>query len=747
MLLGCAIIKDGRVFVIVVRKVEEMVRSVAGLRALAVCTFALVMVSRATAQQFVDETSTRFPSPNPTDYTNQLTIGDIDNDGDLDIIFANGPGFNSQGTAELLRVFVNDGTGVFTDNTQIATGNLSGWFRGVELGDIDNDGDLDAIASQDFNELPRLLVNDGTGRLSSSDLTRLPSMTLSSSRAQFGDIDNDGDLDIFITSGTTSRFTCGQYRVYENDGDGYFTDVTATNFPAGNVCNNMDCIFGDIDNDFDIDIRTASTGNNNSRLYKNNGAGVFTQVSSPSDSTCYSYDFGDIDGDGDLDLLGANGSPGNSTDILLLNDGTGAYTNVSSNISSNLNVDDNDSTFFDYDNDGDLDLVIGRIGGNERLYRNDGNGNFSLTSGVFSGFLDSTLDIMVADLNNDGRLDIVTGQGESLNFQNRIYMNNGPADTIAPRVIDTEQHPDTTEPGPYIVRALILDDMSSDRNFFAQSIQMEYTVDGGDPQFVDMRHSGGQVYRAAIPNQPGKVSIDYVVRATDWAGNLGSGEVLSFNASGGDVAMPPLAEDSLEQDCAIDDDCANAAVCRNDRCYVPKNRFLSVRGNPANVIMTALRVSLDEGGSTSTMGWIDTPDGDGLSRLVDTPVYMDWASAGTLQVGDCEIVPNRNYLVQSIAQGADVGSEGLYSAALGLPSVAVWGDVKGNAGSPPNGVANFEDIQECVLGFQSNSQLPTTWLDLDPQQPNLTINFADVQMTVLGFQVQGYPFSDPAGCP
>ncbi|MGB0715217.1 MAG: FG-GAP repeat domain-containing protein [Phycisphaerae bacterium] len=707
----------------------------------------LVVSGGVFAQQFVDETSTRFPSPNPTDYTNQLTIGDIDNDNDLDIIFANGPGFSSPGTPEVLRIFVNDGTGVFTDNTLSATGNFSGWFRGVEMGDADNDGDLDLIAVQDFGELPRLLINNGNGRFESAQTFRLPDIELSSSRAQFGDIDNDGDLDLFLTSGTTSRFTCGQYRVYENDGKGFYTDVTATNFPVGSVCNNMDCIFGDIDNDFDIDIRTASTGNNNSRLYKNDGTGVFTQVASPSDSTCYSYDFGDIDGDGDLDLLGANGLSGSSSDILLENDGTGVYTNVSSNISSNFNVDDNDSKFFDYDNDGHLDLLIGRIGGVERIYRNDGAGNFTLTSGVLNSANDSTLDVMVADLNNDGRLDIVTGQGESGNYQNRIYMNTGPQDTRAPRIIRTEQHPDTTEPGPYVVRALILDDMTSDRNFFDKGIFVNYTVNGGELQQVEMKFSGGQVYRGAIPNQPGKITIEYYVTATDYNNNTGTGDTLSFNASGGDIAMAPMAEDSLAADCDNDEACANSSVCRGGRCYVPKNRFLSVASNPLNAAATARRVSLDLGGSTQVLGWMGQPDGDGLSRIEDTPVFLDWSGQGVVQLGDCEIVPGTQYLVENIFEGVDVGNEQLYSEPLALPTVAVWGDVKGGSGSPPNGVANFEDIQECVLGFQASSQLPVTWLDLDPQAPNLTINFADVQMTVLGFQVQGYPFSAPADCP
>ena len=86
---------------------------------------------------------------------------------------------------------------------------------------------------------------------------------------------------------------------------------------------------------------------------------------------------------------------------------------MSGQISPNPGQDDNDTKFFDYDDDGDLDMLIGRLGGNvgEKIYNNDGNGNFTQVTGLITNNSDSTLDIMVADLNNDGRLDIVTAAG------------------------------------------------------------------------------------------------------------------------------------------------------------------------------------------------------------------------------------------------------------------------------------------------------------------------------------------------
>ncbi|MCH8343879.1 MAG: VCBS repeat-containing protein [Planctomycetes bacterium] len=494
------------------------------------------------AQQFIEESASRFPSPNPTEYTNQLTIGDIDGDGDLDLIFANGGNFSSPGAPQPQRVYINNGSGVFTDESAARLG-FSGLCRGVELGDIDDDGDLDLIFAQDFNRLPHLFTNNGNGFFTDVTAAQLPNITLSSSRAQFGDVDNDGDLDIYITSGgSTNRFGCGQYRLYLNDGNGFFTDVTATHLPIGNVCANMDCIFGDIDGDFDLDVKTASTGSNNSRLYRNDGAGVFSLVTTiPGDSSCYSYDFGDINGDGDLDLIGINAGSG-STELLLENDGTGAFTNISSQISPNLSADDNDSKFFDYDNDGDLDLVIGRIFGAERVYNNDGNGNLTLVDDVMQSITDSTLDIMVADLTGNGKLDIVTAQGESGNFQNRIYINNGPADTIGPSIQRTEQAPDTADTnGPYVIRTVIYDSVTSDRGPFLDDVTLNYFIairaGLGGWQQVPMKWAGNSLWRGEIPGQPPDSTVAYYVTATDFASNTTTGPKLFFTVtcSGADV--------------------------------------------------------------------------------------------------------------------------------------------------------------------------------------------------------------------
>ena len=104
-----------------------------------------------------------------------------------------------------------------------------------------------------------------------------------------------------------------------------------------------------------------------------------------------------------------------------------------------------------------------------------------------------------------------------------------PDDTRAPRVVLTEGHSDTPDTtGPYVVRAEILDDMTSDRNFFDKGVFLNYSVDGGPTAQVPMRHSGGQVYRGEIPGQPACSNVVYFATALDFANNLGTGITRSF---------------------------------------------------------------------------------------------------------------------------------------------------------------------------------------------------------------------------
>ncbi|MSR18288.1 MAG: hypothetical protein EXS00_03810 [Phycisphaerales bacterium] len=495
-------------------------------------------VSSLTSAQIVfqDQTSTRFPVQ--AEYTNQLSFCDIDGDGDLDIVFANGQGYSSAGAALKPRIYINDGAAVFADQTDARAAGITGWFRGVEFGDCDQDGDWDMILAQDYNKQPKLLINNGAGVFTDQSAARLPAATLSSARAQFGDTDNDGDLDIILNnSGTASRFGAGQPKLYLNNGLGIYTDGTAAGFPTGTISEQMDIIFMDADGDFDLDIHvgTRATGTNSSKLWANSGAGVFTNIVMPTDATAYSYDAGDIEGDGDLDLIGVNAGP-SSAELLLRNaNGLGtSWTNISTQITPNPTADDNDSRFFDYDNDGDLDLIIGALGAPERVFRNGGTGTFSQVSGIITSVSDSSLDVKVGDLNADGKLDVVTAQGESGSFQNRIYMNVGTSvDTRAPTVLRTEQVVVSgSAPSSHAVRTEVFDSHTSDRGFHDRGVFLNFTVNGGALQQVAMLWSGNNLWRGVIPAQAPAAAVSYFVTAKDWVNNLGTGGTRTYTEAG-----------------------------------------------------------------------------------------------------------------------------------------------------------------------------------------------------------------------
>ena len=489
----------------------------------------------AHGQQFLDRTSTRFPTQ--AVYSNQLSFCDVDGDGDLDIAFADGQGYSSAGAALRAKLYINDGQGVFSDESD-ARIPVTGWFRGVEFGDIDRDGDWDMVLANDFFREPVLLENDGFGFFTDvSD--RLPGIPLSSARAQFADVDDDGDVDLaFCHSGTSSRFgSNGRPQLYLNDGTGTFTDATATNTPNAIVRDQQDCLFFDMDNDLDLDLHigSRSSSGGGSQLWRNDG-GVFTRVNDalPTDGATYSYDAADIDGDGDLDLLGANSGTSNR-ELLILNGGDGtSWTDVSSNILPNPTADDNDSKFIDFDMDGDLDFVIAALGSNtDRFYRNNGSGNFIQTNGIQTSINDSSLDIGFADLDGDGAPDCVTAQGEFGNFQNRIYMNNGPADDIDPTFLAiTEIAPSDGDFGPFTVRSLITDQYSSDRGFMPRSVDLLVSVDGSRLKSISMVWVGNSIWEGEIPVLGDCVTVEYRVRAEDRAGNIGDSEVLGFETGG-----------------------------------------------------------------------------------------------------------------------------------------------------------------------------------------------------------------------
>jgi hypothetical protein len=343
---------------------------------------------------------------------------------------------------------------------------------GVAVGDVNGDGWLDIYLAQGDTGTNVLFENRSQGGgYTFVDVTDTAGVAGSpsdkASGPAFADYDGDGDLDLFVGSVEYSTL-----RVFNNAGDGTFTEITAA-AGLGNVAreNNVGFAFGDYDGDDDLDLfiahwtftRDELPAGTTLHLWRNNGDGTFADVSDESLITgiiiesefdyTFAPTFADIDSDGDLDLLVAADA---GTSQVLVNQGDlggGLYTFAYATDRDVIN-DQNGmgSSVADFDNDGDLDWFVtaislgdepdGRatpednagfdLGGN-RYYRNDGSGVFTDqtdAAGVRKGYWGWAS--CAADFNNDGFLDIfhVNGMDEPgtnayLDDPSRLFINNG----------------------------------------------------------------------------------------------------------------------------------------------------------------------------------------------------------------------------------------------------------------------------------------------------------------------------------
>jgi hypothetical protein len=292
--------------------------------------------------------------------------GDYDQDGDLDIVLA---GLDSS-DSRVSKVYRNDGASGFTDIGAALAGVSHG---AVVWGDADGDGDLDILLigatswDPSFNAVSKVYRNDGMDSFSDAGAGLAG---LFAGGAAWGDYDNDGDLDILITG----REATGVWRaskLYRNDGASGFTEIAAGLLGlAGSVD------WGDFDNDGDLDILLAGGTQSSpyvaSRVYRNDGDGTFTDINAPlTPLGGGSAAWGDYDNDGDLDILLAGGR-GPDGDLpgtrLYRNDGGGAFTEVAVGLPDLIG---RVGAWGDSDNDGDLDILLaGSPGSVFTVYRN-----------------------------------------------------------------------------------------------------------------------------------------------------------------------------------------------------------------------------------------------------------------------------------------------------------------------------------------------------------------------------------------
>lgn len=337
-----------------------------------------------------------------------VTAADLDNDGDLDLLTANGS-YNPGSVS----VRLNQGGGIFSGGSEVPVS--GGFITEVRTTDVDGDGDLD-FACLAGNAMS-IRLNNGRGSFSGgSD----PAVGLRPDNLEVADVDADGDPDLLVYCEGPRAVN-----VLLNNGSGAFS--TSATVPVEGAAGSSAWYMtaGDVDNDGDVDFLAAYGNPQRVVSWLNNGSGSFAAgPASPTSGANYALRLADVDADGDLDLLTGSYLP--SAVLVRLNNGSGTFAGTHdvpvTSYPQHLSTADVDA-------DGDLDLLTAnRTAGTLSLRLNNGNGTFSGNTDLLAGA--NAQYVTPADIDGDGDLDLLSVNGIGSNTV-RLFLNrdqgSGPA--------------------------------------------------------------------------------------------------------------------------------------------------------------------------------------------------------------------------------------------------------------------------------------------------------------------------------
>ncbi|UOR05096.1 FG-GAP-like repeat-containing protein [Hymenobacter aerilatus] len=344
-------------------------------------------------------------------------LGDLDNDGDLDLL-------TSAGLYGMFS-YLNDGRGHFRAHYNSVVGSTP---SGATLADIDQDGYLDLLAGDADNATVAIGLSDSAGGF--GFVKQLVVVGNHPVSVAAGDVDGDGDMDFVSANYADNTITVGY-----NGGTALLFRIARTaTFRVGQQPTAVQ--LADVDNDGDLDVLTSDSGSNTVSIRINSGAGTFSGTTSiavgaaPADLR-----LADLDSDGDLDLVTVNAADG--TVSVRLNNGLGGYSQTATLLLP-LGSTPNSLQTGDVDADGDLDLVVAQgRGGQVMTFLNKGAANFAAQYGALelSSLFGSpvALGVTLGDVDGDGDLDLITADEK----RGKVVLGrNGLAPSIGPPMLN-----------------------------------------------------------------------------------------------------------------------------------------------------------------------------------------------------------------------------------------------------------------------------------------------------------------------
>lgn len=338
-------------------------------------------------------------------YATFVAAADYDNDGDIDLYVSS----CYPGSTQCRHFLLNNELGRFKDVTALSGIRHTGREASAHFADYDNDGHLDLYIMREGGNL--LYHNTGKGTFENVTVKANAGDKTGGNMALFFDYDHDGDLDIFEARN-------GPNRLYRNNADGTFLEQAQKAGITGEKINSRDAVFGDFDEDGDIDLFVINENGSNS-LFSNQRQGYMRNITDisglKSEGGSVAVACGDYDNDGYPDLFVLSLKPGNHTLYRNMRNGTFEKDSRQKVLFSKItDLTAYDASFIDFNNDGYQDLFIAgesavKGGKGIFLFLNDGKGIFSDVSDRLPGDVKSGHDIAVMDYNDDGDLDIILG--------------------------------------------------------------------------------------------------------------------------------------------------------------------------------------------------------------------------------------------------------------------------------------------------------------------------------------------------